>query len=80
MSFRRSLAALVAAASAYGRRSAKRCVRAALIEDLSVIGPSPDPDLGSIVGHGQEPMRVQALGAKATVERRYDGGVGQLAQ
>ena len=25
-------------------------------------------------------MRVQALGAKATVERRYDGGVRHLAQ
>ncbi len=52
-----------------------RYVRAAL-----VVVPSPGLDLGPGVGHGQEPRYVQALVAKATVERLYKGVVGGLAR
>jgi hypothetical protein len=40
--------------------------------------PSPSLDLGSSVRDGQEPVCVQALVAKATVERLYERIVGGL--
>jgi hypothetical protein len=43
-----------------------------------VIVPSPGLDLGSGVPDGQKPMPVQALVAKAAVERFHEGIVGRL--
>jgi hypothetical protein len=57
------------------RLPAKRCVRAALV----VVLP-PGLDLGPGVCQGQEPVRVQALIAKPSIERLHEGVVGRLAR
>ena len=77
MSFRRSFGRFDGRGSSIfdRRHPAKECVRAAL-----VIVPSPGLDLGSGVGDGQEPVCVQALVAKATVERFYERIVGWFAR